>query len=134
MFFIDSTLRTNAYCSRMKTPVRSGRYTGAAAVYTYRADALPQERAAVAEFASEFDALGYGYVQLEDGKIGLSKFRPTCLPTPLGSCLPRLSPRLQKAAALRALSAIALYEHALYTASCKAAMKAGLQRRWLRLA
>jgi DNA mismatch repair protein MutL len=85
----------------------------------------PQERAAVAEFASEFDALGYGYVQLEDGKIGLIQI-PSDLPADAaGELFATLVASLAEGGSTPRLERDALYEHALYTASCKAAMKAG---------
>lgn len=85
----------------------------------------PEEHASVAEFALEFDSLGYGYVELEGGKLGLIQI-PSDLPADAaGELFATLAASLAEGSGTPRSERDALYEHALYTASCKAAMKAG---------
>jgi DNA mismatch repair protein MutL len=85
----------------------------------------PQERAAVAEFTTEFDALGYGYTELDNDKTGLIQI-PADLPSDAaGELFATLASSLADGSGTPRSERDALYERALYTASCKAAMKAG---------
>ena len=85
----------------------------------------PQERAAVGEFAAEFDALGYGYVELDDGRLGLLQIPAGLSTEAAGELFATLAAALAEGGGTPRLERDALYEQALYTASCKAAMKAG---------
>ncbi len=85
----------------------------------------PEERGAVADFASEFDKLGYGCSELDSGKTGLFQIPANLSPDAAAELFKTLAASLAEGSGTPRSERDALYERALYTASCKAAMKAG---------
>lgn len=85
----------------------------------------PEERGALGEFSEEFDALGFGCAELDGGKIGLVQVPSDLSPEAAAALFSSLASSLAEGSSTPRSERDALYERALYTASCKAAMKAG---------